>query len=67
MNPQVRETETTQVAVPRTTLETVPVNAVQIAKPAVEIKAPAPAHQEETGPSMLDKRRRRRARLSNRH
>ncbi|MEO1303757.1 MAG: hypothetical protein AAFV37_02185 [Pseudomonadota bacterium] len=68
MNPQVRETEQAQIAGPRTTLEATPVNALQIAKPAiVEIKAPAPEVQEETGPSMLDKRRRRRARLSNRH
>ena len=67
MNPQVRDTETTQIAGPRTTLETPQVNAVYIAKPVVEIKAPAPEFEEEQGPSMLDKRRRRRARLSNRH
>lgn len=68
MNPQVRETEQAHIAGPRTTLEATPVNALQIAKPAiVEIKAPAPEVKEETGPSMLDKRRRRRARMSNRH
>lgn len=68
MTPQVRETEQTQIAGPRTTpQETTPVNALYIAKPVVEIKAPAPEHTEENGPSMLDKRRRRRARLSNRH
>lgn len=67
MNPQVRETEQTHIAVPRTTLETTDVNAVFIAKPVVEIKAPAPEITEDTGPSMLDKRRRRRARMSSRH
>ena len=67
MNPQVRDTEHTHIAGPRTTLETPQVNAVYIAKPVVEIKAPALEIKEEQGPSMLDKRRRRRARLSNRH
>ncbi|MHA7856484.1 MAG: hypothetical protein ACX94D_00250 [Henriciella sp.] len=67
MNPQVRETETAQIAVPRNTLPATEINAIYIAKPVVEIKAPAPEIQEETGTSMLDKRRRRRARLSNRH
>lgn len=67
MNPQVRETEPAQIAVPRNTLETPQINVIQIAKSVVEIKAPAPEVQEETGPSMLDKRRRRRARMSNRH
>ena len=42
MNPQVRETEQAQIAGPRTTPETTEVNAVYIAKPVVEIKAPAP-------------------------
>ena len=67
MNPQVRATQTSQVAVPRTSLETPEINAVYIAKPVVEIKAPSPEVAEESGPSMLDKRRRRRARMSNRH
>lgn len=67
MNPQVRAPQTPQVAGPRTTPETSQVNAIYIAKPVVEIKAPAPETKEERGPSMLDKRRRRRARLSNRH
>ena len=67
MNPQVRDTEHTQIAGPRTTLETPEVNAIYIARPVVEIKAPAPEIKEESGSSMLDKRRRRRARLSNRH
>ena len=67
MNPQVRETEPAQIAVPRNTLETPQINVIQIAKSVVEIKAPAPEALEETGPSMLDKRRRRRARMSNRH
>lgn len=67
MNPQVRETETTHVAVPRTKEKTVPVNAYFRARETVEIKAPAPEIKEEKGPSMLDKRRRRRARLSGRH
>ena len=67
MNPQVREIEPAQIAVPRNTLETPQINVIQIAKSVVEIKAPAPEVQEETGPSMLDKRRRRRARMSNRH
>lgn len=67
MNPQVRETEQAHIAGPRTTLETPEVNAVYIARPVVEIKAPAPEIKEEPGPSMLDKRRRRRARMSNRH
>ena len=67
MTPQVRETEQTQIAGPRITPETAHINALQIAKPAVVIQAPAPEVQEESGPSMLDKRRRRRARMSNRH
>jgi len=67
MTPQVRETEQTPIAVPRTPLQTTPVTVVQIAKPVVEIKAPAPEQTEDQGPSMLDKRRRRRARMSNRH
>lgn len=67
MTPQVRETETTPIAVPSTPLKANPVNATQMAKPIAVIKAPAPAETEETGPSMLDKRRRRRARLSGRH
>lgn len=67
MNPQVRETTETPIAVPSTPLEATPVNVIQIAKPVVEIKAPAPELIEEQGPSMLDKRRRRRARMSNRH
>jgi|GEM_PF-6599616 len=67
MTPQVRETEQTPIAVPSTTPETTLVNALHIAKPVVEIKAPAPEQTVDQGPSMLDKRRRRRARLSNRH
>ena len=67
MNPQVRETEPAQIAVPRNTLPATEINAVYIAKPVVEIKAPAPEITEETGPNLLDKRRRRRARLSGRH
>ncbi len=67
MTPQVREIEQTPIAVPSTPLKATPVNAIQIAKPVAEIKAPAPEETEETGISMLDKRRRRRARLSNRH
>ena len=67
MTPQVRETEQTPIAVPSTPLQATPVNAVQMAKPVAVIQAPAPEAIEETGPSMLDKRRRRRARLSNRH
>ncbi|MEM9570681.1 MAG: hypothetical protein AAF996_04390 [Pseudomonadota bacterium] len=67
MNPQVREIEQTPIAVPSTIPTTAPVNALKIAKPVIEIKAPAPEVKEESGISMLDKRRRRRARLSNRH
>ena len=67
MTPQVRETEQTPIAVPSTPVTAQPVNLLKIAKPAVEIKAPAPEHTEDQGTSMLDKRRRRRARLSNRH
>ena len=67
MNPQVRETEPAQIAVPRNTLPATEINAIYIAKPVVEIKAPTPEAHEETGSSMLDKRRRRRARLSGRH
>ncbi len=67
MTPHVRETDQTPIAVPSTPLTVQPVNLLQIAKPAVEIQAPAPADTEEQGPSMLDKRRRRRARLSSRH
>ena len=67
MTPQVRETEQTPIAVPGTPLKATPVNVVQMALPVAVIQAPAPEAIEETGPSMLDKRRRRRARLSNRH
>lgn len=67
MNPQVRAMQPSHAAAPRTSLETPEINAVYIAKPVVEIKAPSPEVTEEPGPSMLDKRRRRRARLSNRH
>jgi len=67
MTPQVRETEQTPIAVPSTLPTAAPVNVYKIAKPVIEIKAPAPDTQEESGKSMLDKRRRRRARMSNRH
>lgn len=67
MSPLVRETEQTQIAGPRTSpAATVLTNLLHIAKPVAEIKAPAPELTEDTGPSMLDKRRRRHARLSNR-
>lgn len=64
MTPHVRETEQTPIAVPNTPTMAAPVNLLNAAAP-VEIKAPAPI--EEPGTSILDKRRRRRARLSNRH
>lgn len=67
MTPQVRETETNPIAVPSTPLQATPVNTIKMTQPVAVIKAPAPAETEETGISMLDKRRRRRARLSNRH
>jgi hypothetical protein len=71
MTPQVREIEQTPIAAPSTPAQATPVNEAQIvhiAKPAVEIKAPAPHSEAEQGKtSMLDKRRRRRARMSNRH
>lgn len=67
MTPQVREIEQTPIAVPSTPLQVTPVNETKMAKPITVIKAPAPEETEETGISMLDKRRRRRARLSNRH
>ena len=67
MNPQVRETEPTQIAGPRNTLETRSINAIFIAEPVTQIKAPASDTHEAQGSNMLDKRRRRRARLSNRH
>ncbi|MEL6693870.1 MAG: hypothetical protein AAFQ12_12685 [Pseudomonadota bacterium] len=67
MNPQVRETEPAQIAVPRNTLPATEINAVYIAKSIAQIKAPASETHDETGPTMLDKRRRRRVRLSSRH
>ena len=67
MNPQVRETEPAQIAVPRNTLPATEINAIYIAKPIAEIEAPAPETHVESGSTMLDKRRRRRARLSRRH
>ncbi|MEM7327737.1 MAG: hypothetical protein AAF437_03290 [Pseudomonadota bacterium] len=67
MTPQVREIEQTPIAVPSTTPMTAPFNALKIVEPVIEIKAPAPVTEEDRGKSMLDKRRRRRARLSNRH
>ena len=67
MTPQVRETEQNPIAVPSTPLQATPLSVIQIAKPVVEIKAPAPEHTEDQGISMLDKRRRRRARQGNRH
>eukprot|EP00036_Acanthoecidae_sp_10tr_P003658 CAMPEP_0182937956 /NCGR_PEP_ID=MMETSP0105_2-20130417/43018_1 /TAXON_ID=81532 ORGANISM="Acanthoeca-like sp., Strain 10tr" /NCGR_SAMPLE_ID=MMETSP0105_2 /ASSEMBLY_ACC=CAM_ASM_000205 /LENGTH=54 /DNA_ID=CAMNT_0025077209 /DNA_START=19 /DNA_END=180 /DNA_ORIENTATION=- len=54
MTPQVRETETTPIAVPSTPLQATPVNVIKTAKPVASIKAPAPAEIEDTGPSMLD-------------
>ncbi|MEL6666578.1 MAG: hypothetical protein AAFQ24_10600 [Pseudomonadota bacterium] len=67
MNPQVRETEPAQIAVPRNTLPATEINAIYIATPVAQIEAPAAHPQDEPGASMLDKRRRRRARLSRRH
>lgn len=67
MTPQVRETEQSPVAVSSTNPAIVPVNVLQIAKPVFEITAPAPDAEHETGKSMVDQRRRRRARMSNRH
>lgn len=66
MFPQVRETETTQVAVPRFTPKEAPVEISFRARPIVEIEAPAPEVKEEKGVSLLEKRRRRRTRLANR-
>jgi len=67
MTPQVRAIEPAPVAAPRNTPQPVSVNLLQVTNPVVEIKAPAPELTEEHGTSMLDKRRRRRARMSNRH
>ncbi|MEM6652040.1 MAG: hypothetical protein AAGA72_06885 [Pseudomonadota bacterium] len=67
MTPHVRETEQTPIAVPTPLTSTALINEIKQARPAVEINAPAPELTEETGRSMLDKRRRRRARLSSRH
>jgi len=67
MNPQVRELEQTPIAVPSTIPMTGPANALQIAKPVLEIIAPAPETDQGSDKSMLDKRRRRRARMGNRH
>ena len=67
MTPQVRETEKPQIEGPRTSApDTMAINVLHIAQPIVEIKAPSPEVTEESGPSMLDKRRRRHARLRNR-
>ncbi|MEP1143834.1 MAG: hypothetical protein ABJH52_08945 [Henriciella sp.] len=67
MTPQVRETEQTHIAGPRISPETAPINVAIIATPMASIKAPAPDASEEAGSNILDKRRRRRARMSNRH
>lgn len=67
MTPQVRETEQTQIAGPRISPDTAPINVASIATPMASIQAPAPATPEEAGSQILDKRRRRRARMSNRH
>ena len=67
MTPQVREIEQTPIAAPSTPAVKVALNVLQETKPVVEIKAPTPEQIEEPGSSILDKRRRRRARLSNRH
>ncbi len=67
MTSHVRESQPTPIAVPMPPVQNDLVNVIQIAKPVVEIKAPAAEETEDRGPSHLDKRRRRRARLSGRH
>lgn len=67
MTPQVREIEQTPIAAPSTPPVKAALNLLQETKPVVEIKAPTPEQIEDTGSGILDKRRRRRARLSNRH
>ena len=67
MNPHVRETVPTPAAVPLTPSQKGLANAVDVPQPVVAIEVPASNHQEAKGKSILDKRRRRHARLSNRH
>ncbi|MEL6858546.1 MAG: hypothetical protein AAFO74_09185 [Pseudomonadota bacterium] len=67
MTPQVREIEQTPIAAPSTAAVKAALNVLQETKAVVEIKAPTPEQIEESGSHILDKRRRRRARLSNRH
>ena len=67
MTPQVREIEQTPIAAPSTAAVKAAFNVLQETKPVVEIRVPSPEQIEEPGSAILDKRRRRRARLSNRH
>jgi len=66
MTPHVREAETAPIAVNSSPKIVVAFNAIDPAKPALKAKVKAPGTAEDTGPSLLSKRRRRWARLGNR-
>ena len=66
MTPRVREAETAPITVNPSPKMVVAFNAIDPAKPALKAKLKAPEVAEDKGPSLLSKRRRRWARLSNR-
>lgn len=66
MTPHVREAETAPIAVNSSPKMVVAFNAIDPAKPALKAKVKTPEVAEDNGPSLLSKRRRRWARLSNR-
>ncbi|MEO0818611.1 MAG: hypothetical protein AAFX86_15065 [Pseudomonadota bacterium] len=66
MTPHVREAEQASVAVNQAPKMVVPINAIDPNTHSFKAKVQAPETAADTGPSLLSKRRRRWARLSNR-
>ncbi|MEM9738777.1 MAG: hypothetical protein AAF829_02840 [Pseudomonadota bacterium] len=66
MTPQVREAEQAPVAVNPSPKMVVPFNAIDPKPSSLKAKVRTPDTLTDTGPSLLSKRRRRWARLSNR-
>ena len=67
MNPQVREAEQASIARHRETLGKAPANAIHQARRSGQIMVASVVSEPDAASSILDKRHRRRARLSNRH
>lgn len=67
MNPQVREAEQVSIARHRDTLGTAPANAIHQARRSSQIMGASVVSEPDATSGILDKRKRRRARLSNRH